>query len=124
MVPHPIKEKSKALTAMPSQNLIEYVHDQGIPLGLISRSAIKARSSQTHTPIGPPNRQFLFTSQILDCFTLAGWCQSFFAISPFIALFSRVRSATICLNSDNWASNSLIRFKSKASSPPYLNFHF
>jgi hypothetical protein len=47
MVPHPIKAQSKALAAMPGHNLIEYVHDQGIPLGLISRSAIKAPEFDT-----------------------------------------------------------------------------
>jgi hypothetical protein len=45
-------------------------------------------------------------------------------ISSFIALFSRVRSATILLNSLSWASSSLIRLSSEASRPPYLAFHF
>ena len=54
-----------------------------------------------HLPASPINRQVHITNQIAHRFSFSGWRQSFFVISPFIALFSRVRSATICLNSDN-----------------------
>ena len=101
---------------MLGHNLIEYIDHRRISLGLVSRAAVKTRSGQTHTPTRPLNCQSLFANQILDCFTLSGWRQSFFAISPFIALFSRVRSATICLNSESWNSSSLMRFNSEASS--------
>jgi hypothetical protein len=47
------------------------------------------------------------------------WRKNLFLITPFIALFSRVKSATVPLSSVSLASGSLIRLSSEASSPPY-----
>lgn len=49
--------------------------------------------------------------------------QSFFSMMSFRAMFSRLKSANICLSLRFSASRSFIRSMSDASMPPYLDFH-
>ena len=72
---------------MSGYNLIEYIYDRRITFGLIHAFSVISRPGQTYAAASPINRQVPIANQIAHRFLLSGWRQSFFVISPFIALF-------------------------------------
>src|SRR5690606_6545894 len=60
--------------------------------------------------------------EVIHQFSPNGWLYSFFSITSFSSLWSRLSSAYICFSRRFSSSSSLRRFTSEASMPPYLAF--
>src|SRR5690606_6338819 len=124
----PAPQQLAALPEAPAGTVLDQPGQRRDQLGITDRPVqwrpVPGRPRQPNALTGPAQGPCVHLDQVPHRLALLLRPYSFSAIRSFIAALSSASSAYIRLSLLFSASNSLTRFRSDASMPPYLDFHW